>query len=79
MNSFFEMFLFYIAETLVNFAILQSFDRSQSYCLSFFQVSQRSMHALSEWYEFEKRGEIFVKGKDNMTTYLLVGKKERDL
>ena len=34
------------------------------------------MHALSEWYEFEKRGEIFVKGKDNMTTYLLVGKKE---
>ena len=44
-----------------------------------FQVSQRSMHALSEWYQFEKRGEIFVKGKDNMTTYLLVGRKERDL
>ena len=35
------------------------------------------MHALSEWYEFEKRGEIFVKGKDNMTTYLLVGKRDR--
>jgi len=40
------------------------------------QVSQRSMHALSEWYEFEKRGEIFIKGKDNMTTYLLKGRKD---
>ena len=39
------------------------------------QVSERSMHVLTEWYTLEKRGEIFVKGKDNMTTYLLTGKK----
>lgn len=39
------------------------------------QVSEASMHALSEWYNFEFRGSIFVKGKDNMTTYLLVGRK----
>lgn len=39
------------------------------------QVSEKSMHILSEWYTLEKRGEIFVKGKDNMTTYLITGKK----
>ena len=40
------------------------------------QVSERAMRVLSEWYNFEKRGSIFVKGKDNMTTYLLVGRKD---
>ena len=30
---------------------------------------------ISEWYTFELRGSIFVKGKDNMTTFLLVGRK----
>ncbi len=39
------------------------------------QVPEKCMHVLSEWYTFELRGSIFVKGKDNMTTYLLVGKK----
>ena len=39
------------------------------------QVPERCMHVLSEWYTFELRGSIFVKGKDNMTTYLLVGRK----
>ena len=29
------------------------------------QVSQRSMHALNEWYEFQKRGEIFAEGVEN--------------
>jgi hypothetical protein len=33
------------------------------------------MHILSEWYTFELRGSIFVKGKDNMTTYLVLGRK----
>ena len=80
MNYPFETILILITETLLTLEILHSFVQSQSKFFSFFiQVSQRSMHALSEWYEFERRGEIFVKGKDNMTTYLLVGKKERDL
>ncbi|TRY74079.1 hypothetical protein TCAL_07404 [Tigriopus californicus] len=39
------------------------------------QVSEKSMEILKEWYDFEKRGSIFVKGKDNMTTYLLIGRK----
>ncbi len=39
------------------------------------QVSQKSMEALQEWFDFEKRGEIFVKGKDNMTVYLMTGRK----
>ena len=39
------------------------------------QVPERCMHVLSEWYTFELRGSIFVKGKDNMTTFLLVGRK----
>ena len=33
------------------------------------------MKILSQWYTFELRGSIFVKGKDNMTTYLVVGRK----
>ena len=39
------------------------------------QVPERCMHVLSEWYTFELRGSIFVKGKDNMTTFILVGRK----
>ena len=39
------------------------------------QVPERCMHVLSEWYTFEMRGSIFVKGKDHMSTYLLVGRK----
>lgn len=39
------------------------------------QVNEKCMHVLSEWYTFELRGSIFVKGKDNMTTYILVGNK----
>ena len=39
------------------------------------QASEKCMHVLSEWYTFQLRGSIFVKGKDNMTTYLLVGRK----
>ncbi len=40
------------------------------------QVNERAMHVLKEWYNFEKRGPIFVKGKDNMITYLLVNKRK---
>jgi len=39
------------------------------------QVPERCMHVLSEWYTFEMRGSIFVKGKDHMTTFLLIGRK----
>ena len=39
------------------------------------QVPERCMHILSEWYTFEHRGSIFIKGKDNMNTYLLIGRK----
>merc|ERR1719340_323196 len=39
------------------------------------QVPERCMHVLSEWYTFELRGSIFVKGKDHMTTFLLIGRK----
>ncbi|XP_040564772.1 adenylate cyclase type 9 isoform X2 [Lepeophtheirus salmonis] len=39
------------------------------------QVSEKAMHALSEWYNFEERGSIVVKGKDDMTTFLLIDKK----
>ena len=40
------------------------------------QVSEKSMQVLNEWYVLEKRGSIFIKGKDNMTVYLLAGKKQ---
>ena len=43
------------------------------------QVPERCMHVLSEWYTFELRGSIFIKGKDNMTTFLLVGRKPDSL
>lgn len=39
------------------------------------QVPERCMHILSEWYTFEQRGSIFVKGKGDMNTFLLVGRK----
>jgi hypothetical protein len=38
-------------------------------------MPEKCVHVLSEWYTFELRGSIFVKGKDNMTTFLLVGRK----
>ena len=45
-------------------------------CEGRIQVSERTMKDLEEWFDFEKRGSIFVKGKDNMTTYLYKGKKK---
>ena len=32
-----------------------------------------------QWFEFEERGDIFVKGKDNMKVFLLTKKKESAL
>ena len=40
------------------------------------QVNERAKDVLKQWYEFEERGQIFVKGKDNMTVFLLVKVKE---
>ena len=42
------------------------------------QASEKAMCALSRWYDFERRGSIFIKGKDNMTTFLLVNKRDVD-
>lgn len=42
------------------------------------QVSERAAQVLGEWYTFQKRGSIFIKGKDNMTTYLLNDRRNRD-
>ncbi|VEL38014.1 unnamed protein product [Protopolystoma xenopodis] len=39
------------------------------------QVTQAVAERLQPWYAFEYRGEVFVKGKGNMKTYLLVGKR----
>ncbi|MFM6397395.1 adenylate/guanylate cyclase domain-containing protein, partial [Planktothrix sp.] len=39
------------------------------------QVTEATYLALKEQYKFEKRGTILVKGKGEMTTYLLKGKK----
>nr|XP_031838450.1 adenylate cyclase type 9 [Nomia melanderi] len=39
------------------------------------QVAKNSLDVLSERYEFEPRGQVYVKGKDNMDVFLLVGKK----
>lgn len=41
------------------------------------QVTQAVYDLLREGYEFEERGMINVKGKGDMRTYLLVGRKER--
>ncbi len=41
------------------------------------QVNERVMHVLKEWYTFQKRGPVYVKGKDHMITYFLVGKRDK--
>ena len=39
------------------------------------QTTQTCAQLLEPYFEFERRGEVFVKGKDNMVTYFLVGKR----
>ena len=39
------------------------------------QVTQRTRQRLESRYRFERRGEIDVKGKGEMVTYFLVGKR----
>ncbi|XP_066583442.1 adenylate cyclase type 9 isoform X2 [Prorops nasuta] len=39
------------------------------------QMASSCLPALSDVYEFEPRGQVYVKGKDNMNVFLLVGKK----
>lgn len=41
-----------------------------------FQTTEDVKKALSDWYEFECRGTVKVKGKGEMTTYWLIGRKE---
>jgi len=43
------------------------------------QVNERTKDVMKQWYEFEERGEIFVKGKDNMKVYLFNCRKESDV
>lgn len=38
------------------------------------QLPSNCLEALGERYEFEHRGQVYVKGKDNMDVYLLIGK-----
>lgn len=40
------------------------------------QVGESCIAVLSDRYDFEPRGSVYVKGKDNMNVYLVVGKKE---
>ncbi|EFN89856.1 Adenylate cyclase type 9 [Harpegnathos saltator] len=40
------------------------------------QIASNCLDVLSERYEFEPRGQVYVKGKDNMDVFLLTGKKE---
>lgn len=40
------------------------------------QVGEACVPILTSKYEFEPRGSVYVKGKDNMNVYLLVGKKD---
>lgn len=40
------------------------------------QVGEACIHVLSKVYDFEPRGTVFVKGKDNMNVYLLIGKRQ---
>lgn len=40
------------------------------------QVGEACIPVLSKRYEFEPRGNVYVKGKDNMNVYLLVSKKD---
>ena len=39
-------------------------------------MNARTKDVLKQWYEFKERGQIFVKGKDNMTVFLFVKSKE---
>lgn len=39
------------------------------------QVAKNALEALSDRYEFEPRGQVYVKGKDNMDVFLLIGRK----
>jgi adenylate cyclase len=39
------------------------------------QVTERAYRRLRERFELRRRGTIEVKGKDPMTTYLLVGRR----
>lgn len=40
------------------------------------QVGEACISVLADRYDFEPRGSVYVKGKDNMNVYLLVGKKD---
>ncbi|XP_029171847.1 adenylate cyclase type 9 isoform X2 [Nylanderia fulva] len=40
------------------------------------QMASNCLDVLSERYEFEPRGQVYVKGKDNMDVFLLLAKKE---
>lgn len=40
------------------------------------QVGESCISVLSNRYEFEQRGSVYVKGKDNMNVYLVVAKRE---
>ncbi|XP_075972755.1 adenylyl cyclase 13E [Anticarsia gemmatalis] len=40
------------------------------------QVGEACIPVLSARYEFEPRGSVYVKGKDNMNVYLVVGRKD---
>lgn len=40
------------------------------------QMASNCLNVLSERYEFEPRGQVYVKGKDNMDVFLLLGKKK---
>ncbi|EGI70298.1 PREDICTED: adenylate cyclase type 9 isoform X1 [Acromyrmex echinatior] len=40
------------------------------------QIASNCLNILSERYEFEPRGQVYVKGKDNMDVFLLLGKKK---
>lgn len=40
------------------------------------QIASNCLNILSERYEFEPRGQMYVKGKDNMDVFLLIGKKK---
>ncbi|XP_034825513.1 adenylate cyclase type 9 [Maniola hyperantus] len=39
------------------------------------QVAEPCISVLSDSYHFERRGSVYVKGKDNMDVYLVIGKK----
>ncbi|KAL6264527.1 hypothetical protein P5V15_004634 [Pogonomyrmex californicus] len=40
------------------------------------QMASNCLDVLSERYEFEPRGQVYVKGKDNMDVFLLIGNKK---